>query len=111
MKISQMTTDQAADVLVKIAEPASNIMHDEETIALIERLANGDDNPIRFLADNIVPITSAALKTHREDTYAVVGALCDKSVEEVASQKITQTIRDIKDSVDGDLVDFFASLK
>ena len=111
MKISQMTTDQAADVLIRIADPAANIMHDEETVAVLEKLAKGNDAPLTFIADNIVPVTTVLFKSHRNDLYEVVAALSGKTMEAIGKQKITETIKDIKESWDGDLVDFFASLK
>lgn len=111
MKISQMTTNQAADVLIRISVPASNIMHDSETMEVLEKLANGNDSPLSFIADNIVPVTSVLLKNHREDVYEVVAALSGKTIDEIGNQKITETIKDIKEGWDGDLVDFFASLK
>lgn len=111
MKISQMTTDQAADALVRIADPASNIMHDEDTIAVLGKLANGNDAPLNFIADNLVPVATVLLKTHRNDMYEIIAALSEKSKEEIAGQKWTETLKDIRDCWDGDLVDFFGSLK
>lgn len=38
MKISQMTTDQAADALVKMSEAVSTIVADEESIPMLNML-------------------------------------------------------------------------
>lgn len=111
MKISQMTTDQAADVLIRISVPVANIMHDDETIKVLEDVVKGSNDPFVFIADNIVPVTMVLLKDHREDVFEIVSALAEKSAEEVAKQKLPETIKDIKNSWDGELVDFFASLK
>ena len=111
MKISQMTTDQAADVLVRIADPAANIMQDADTLKVIERLATGNEKPFDFIAQNLVPVITVLLKDHRIDVFEIVAALSGKAVKDVAEQKITVTIKDIKESWDGDLIDFFASLK
>ena len=111
MKISEMSTDQAADVLVKIAEPVQNIMHDEEFTKLLERLANGDDNALKFIGDNIVPLVNVAIKTHRKDAYTIIGALAGKTPNEIGKQSIGLTIKDIKESLDGDLISFFGSSK
>lgn len=112
MKISQMTTDKAADVLIRIAEPASSIMHDEKVYEMLEKLAKGNsDSAVKFFADNISMVVTVLLKDHRSDVFEVVAAMNDKTVEEVAGQPITQTIKDIKECWDGDLTDFFASLK
>ena len=112
MKISQMTTDQAADALIRITEPASNIMHDEESIHVLEKLAKGNtENGLSFIADNLVPVATVLLKTHRTDVYEILSALNGKKSADIGKQKITETIRDIKECWDGELVDFFASLK
>lgn len=112
MKISLMTTDQAADVLIKIAEPASSIMHDQNVFDMLEKLSQSDTkNAVKFFADNISMVVTVLLKDHRIEVYSIVAALSEKSVDEVAKQNIKQTVKDIKDNWDGDLVDFFASLK
>lgn len=111
MKISQMTTDQAADALIRIAEPASNIMHDKDTVEVLEKLARGNDNALSFIADNLIPVTTILLKTHRTDVYLVLSALSGKSVDEIGKQKITATIADVKDCWDDELADFFGSLR
>ena len=112
MKISEMTTNQAADVLVRIADPAANIMHDAETFSMLESISKSDaTNAVTFIADNIVTIARVLLKNHRIDLFEVVAALTDKTVDDVANQKFTQTVKDLKDSWDGELVDFFGSVK
>lgn len=109
MKISQMTTDQGADVTLRIAEPVSKIMHDEQFLAVIEQIAKGSDNPVKFFADNIAQIANLALKSNRESVYEIVAALNGKTAQEIAEQRFVQTIKDIRESVDKDLIDFFGS--
>lgn len=105
-----MTTDQAADALIRIAEPVSNIMHDEETIAMLEKLATTDTkSPVKFISDNLVTVSTVLLKTHRDDVYEVLAAMTEKSRDEIAGQRFPVTIKDIKECWDGDLADFFAS--
>ncbi len=112
MKISQMTTDQAADVLIKIAEPCANIMHDKNTIDMLDGLAKGKDvSTIDYLANNIPTVITVLLKDHRQDVYSVVAALAGKTAQEVAEQKISVTIADVKACWDGELVDFFVQSK
>lgn len=111
MKISDMTTDQAADALIRISVPASNIMHDDETLATLDKLAHGNNNALAFIADNIVPVATVLLKTHRNDVYEILAALTEKKRGEIAKQKITETIKDIKNCWDGELLTFLGSLK
>lgn len=112
MKISQMTTDQASDVLVRIAPPASSIMRDKKTVDVVEKLANSStDSPIKFIAGNLTAVVTVLLHDHRKDVYEIVAALSGKTTEEIGKQKITATILDVKDSFDEELLDFFGSLK
>ena len=111
MKISQMSTNQAADVLVKIAKPAAHIMHDKVTTKVLEGVAKGSNEPVQFIADNLVPVVTVLLEAHRADVFEVVAALTGKTEKEIGDQSILTTITDIKESWDGDLMDFFGSLK
>lgn len=112
MKISEMTTNQAADVLVRIAVPASNIMHDKNVFDMLEHIAKGSDATLaKFLADNMTAVVTVLLKDHRNDVFEIVAALNDKDVDAVGNQNIKQTVLDIKNSFDRDLIDFFGSLK
>lgn len=112
MKISEMNTNQVADVLVRIAEPAANIMHDKNVFDMLEKLATGNDaSPIKFFADNIALVVMVLLNAHRNDVFEIVAALSEKTVDDVGNQNIKTTVIDIKESVDKDLLDFFGSLK
>lgn len=111
MKISQMTTDQAADVLVRIAEPVSNIMDDSKVAELLQDISRSKNVPYIKLFASLVPkIVPLALKTHRKDLYEVVGALDNKSVSEVSKQNVLKTIKTLQESIDKDLIDFFGSI-
>lgn len=110
MKISQMSTDQAADVLVRIAEPVSHIMDDERISELLKEVSASKNVPyIKLFASLIPKIVPLALESHRNDLYEVVGALDGKSVSEVEKQNVMKTIKVIKESIDRDLIDFFVS--
>lgn len=110
MKISQMTTDHAADVLVRIAEPVSNIMDDSKVADLLKDISGSKDVPYIKLFASLVPkIVPLALESHREDVFEIVGALDNKSVSEVKKQNVLKTIKVIQESVDKDLIDFFGS--
>lgn len=112
MKLSQMTTDQAADTLMQIAQPVSNIMHDKTMMGALEKLAKSNtENPLKYIADNLGTVTVALLKTRRADVYDIISALSGKTVQEIAAQNFMVTLADVKDCMDGDLVNFFVSSK
>ena len=115
MKISTMTTDQAADVLCQIVEPIETIGMDAEFQAKLtdiaeknkarERAMNGVES-VTSLISLIVPLL---LKNCRQETYTILSALTGKPVKELAAQSVMQTMRDAKDCIDQDLIDFFKS--
>lgn len=108
MKISEMTTAQAAKALCKIMVPVENIMKDEKVIPSIQRLMNAEKDEamlVVFMRD-LVPLL---LDTHFKDFCGIVGALTNKSEKLVENQNVLVTINDVRDSVDKELFDFFKS--
>ena len=109
MKLSEMNTVQASDAILRLAQPATNIMQDDEVFKLVETMAQNTKAPLKFIADNILPIATLACKSHRDDLIEIVAALTGKSIKAVREQRFTQTIADIKGSLDKELLDFFSS--
>ena len=108
MKISEMTTGQAADALVRISEPAAEIANDEKVWKVIEVLGGMKESKtyqqMAFLLRDVVPVL---LKDHRNALYTVLSVLTEKSVKEIDQQSIGITIKDIRESFDEDLLSFF----
>jgi len=111
MKISKMSTDQAADVLVRIAEPVTAIMDDSRVIDILKEISEMKNVPYIKVFVSLVPkIVPLALETHRDDLFEIVGALDNKTVADVKSQNILKTIKVFQESIDKDLIDFFGSI-
>lgn len=111
MKISQMSTEQGANVLVRIAEPVSNIMDDSRVADILKEISGMKNVPyIKVFASVISKVVPLALESHRDDLFEIVGALDNKSVDEVKKQNVLKTIKVIQESIDKDLIDFFGSI-
>lgn len=111
MKISQMSTDQAADVLVRIVEPVSHIMDDERIVDLLKDVSESKNVPyIKLFASMLPKIVSLALESHRDDLFEIVGALDNKSFSDVKNQNVLKTTSVIIESFDKELIDFFGSI-
>ena len=115
MKLSQMTTDKATDVLCEIAPYAMNIMTDEDLMNELKSAVdfNNAETMVEKMAlivgkfSKIIPIL---LKKRKSDILGILGALNDKSIEEISKQNIIKTMSQIKDiSKDKELLDFFKS--
>lgn len=115
MKLSQVSTDKATDVLCEIAPYATNIFSDEDLMeelkgALDMKDANTMAEKIAIVSGKLSNIVSILLKKRKEDLFGIVGALNDKTAEEVCKQNFLVTMKQIKDiSKDKELVDFFKS--
>jgi hypothetical protein len=100
----------AADVLVRIAQPVSNIMDDEQVADVLETLSGSRDVPyIKLISAMLPKVVPLALKSHRNDLYEVVGALENKPASAVGKANIMETMAVLRDSIDQDLIDFFKS--
>lgn len=110
MKISEMTNDQAAEVLVKIAAPISNILDDDNVRPLIDEMENSDrSNPTKFLAAIVPKVVAFCMKDHKGDLYEIVGALTFKPASKVGNMNFMTTVKEIRESIDEDLIGFFRS--
>lgn len=115
MKLSELSTEKATDVLCEIAPYAMNIMTDEELVdelkaAVDFKGANTMAQKIALTVGKISKILPILLKKRRADLFGILGALNEKSIEEIAKQNIIKTMSQIKDiSKDKELLDFFKS--
>lgn len=111
MKFSEMNTDQMAKVLVTIAEPVASIAKDEKVLAVIKDMTKSRKGqpPIVLYADMISGFIPVLLGAHRNDVYAIIAAMTDKSVNEVAAQPGLETVAQIRAFLDADFMSFFTS--
>ena len=108
MKLSEMNTVEMADALVSLADPIGNIATDDAIVQKMQFLATKKSN-IEVVGAVISELAPFLLKTHFEDTCAVVAVLSGKTVDDVKQQRGLQTIADIRDCFDKELFDFFKS--
>ena len=110
MKISEMTNDQAADALVKMMPAVTNIINDKKSKELLQRLTVSEGMSNQEVLTIILPeVLGYCLKSHKEDTYAIIAALTMKPVSHIGKMNFIQTVKEVKDSIDKDLLDFFKS--
>ena len=115
MKLSELSTEKATDVLCEISPYAMNIMTDEELVDELKSAvdfngANTMAQKIALTVGKISKILPILLKKRKADLFGILGALNEKSIEEIAKQNIIKTMSQIKDiSKDKELLDFFKS--
>lgn len=117
MKISELNTDQALDVLCESAPYLGNIIEDASlTLELKRKLKIGAGaSQAEIIAagiDKIAKLVPIILRAHREDVYAIIAAVNGKTLEDVSKQNALKTAGEIKDIVkDKAFLDFFKSLR
>ena len=115
MKISEISTDNAMDVLCELTPYVTNIVTDETLVAELKEAidfkdANTMAEKIALTAEKITKIIPIILKNRKNDVFGIVGVLNNKTVDEIAKQNIIVTMKQIRDiAKDKELLDFFKS--
>lgn len=115
MKLSELSTERATDVLCEIAPYAMNIMTDEELMdelkaAVDFKSANTIAEKTALAVGKLSKILPILLKKRRTELFGILGALNEKPAEAIAKQNIVVTLKQIRDiSKDKELLDFFKS--
>lgn len=117
MKLSEMSTDRAADVLCELTLPISNIVTDDELRECLRAAIGAEEaksmTKMQMLAmgvERINKIVPILMKKRREDVYAIIAVLNDTTAEEIGRQNILKTMLQIRETVkDRELMDFFKS--
>ena len=115
MKLSEMTTDRAMDVLCEITPCIANITADEELLAELRNAI--DPKAVKTKAElmvkgveKITKLVPIVLKKRKPDVFCILAALNEKTVEEIGKQNIIATMAQVREVVkDKDLMDFFKS--
>lgn len=114
MKLSELTTEQAADVLCELTPYIANITGDK---ALLDELGKKFDSKGKSVAElytyatkKCATLAPVLLKDHRADVFGILAILNGTTAESVAKQNILTTILQIRTVFkDKELLDFFGS--
>lgn len=113
MKISELSTERAADVLCEITPFVSNIVGDVDLMnALKEKVGSGASVAELYVlgAKKYATIIPILLKTHRDDVFGLLAMLSETDVETIAKQNIIATMKQARAiAKDKDLLNFFKS--
>lgn len=115
MKLSEMTTDRAMDVLCEITPCIANITADEELLAELRNAI--DPKAVKTKAElmvkgveKITKLVPIVLKKRKTDVFGILAVLNEKTAEEIGKQNIIATMAQVREVVkDKDLMDFFKS--
>lgn len=114
MKLSELTTERAADVLCELTPYIANITGDK---SLLDELSNKFDSKGKsaaelytFAAHKYATLVPILLKDHREDVFGVLSVLNETEPEKIAKQNVMETVKQVREVFqDKDMLDFFKS--
>lgn len=115
MRLSELSTDRATDVLCELTPYIANIVSDEELLEELKKTVDRKDivNKAQWLAvgaEKITKILPILLKKRKEDVFGILAVMNEKTVEEIAKQNILVTLKQARTAFkDKELIDFFKS--
>lgn len=113
MKISEMTTDQACDAVVRLTNPIANITDDPKLEPMLKEIGQyegrKDLSLLKVISSMLPKAVPLLLKDHKNDLYEIISILSGKKREEIGTMRMTQTIAILRESIDEELIGFFKS--
>lgn len=114
MKLSELSTDRALDALCELAPYVSNIASDKDITGKLGEMVDLKEmnvwGGIAVLAGRAGELAPALLKTHRPDVYGILSVMNERTVKEIAAQKLIDTMRQVKELFqDEEFMGFFKS--
>lgn len=111
MKLSQLSTEALAQVLLRLTPPLCRILRDEATLAALDAITfTGleDQPPLLVLSQLWEGLAPTLLDTHAQDVYQALSILTDKPVDTLRQQPGATTLQDILSIWDEQLIHFFS---
>ncbi len=119
MRLSELSTDKALDVLCELTPHIASIIEDEQIVsgmnAIMPEKREEKEEPNYLttgiqMFGGIAKLAPVLLKTHRDNVYGILSALNEKTVEEIAAQSVKDTICQLREVFqDNELLNFFKS--
>lgn len=114
MKLSQLSTDDALNVMCELTPYISNIASDESVMKIIGKAVSTDGmtkiGVTLAAADRFTKLVPVLLKTHRDDVYGIVATVNSMDVEDIKKQNVLKTMIQVKEVFqDKELIGFFKS--
>ena len=119
MKLSEITTDRAAEVLCELTPLVDSIITDEELMQALSAAIGADDKAEMSVGQKLLLVSSKMskivpilLKKRKSETFGILGILNGKTPEQIAAQNILVTMMQVRDLTnDRELTDFFKSCR
>lgn len=119
MRLSEITTDRAAEVLCELTPLIDSIITDEELMLSLSAAIGAEDaasmsfgQKLLLVSAKVGKIVPILMKKRRAEMFGILGVLNEKTPEEIAKQKMIETMRQVYHLTnDRELIDFFKSCR
>lgn len=114
MRLSEISTDRALDVLCEVSVYIGNIATDEALTDELKKHMNTSGMSkaeiMKAGAEKISAIAPIVLKSHKNDVLGILAAVNEKTVDELKQQNVMNTMKMVKELVqDEEFISFFSS--
>ena len=119
MKLSEISTERAADVLCELTPLVDSIVTDDDLKQALSAVIGKNDLQTMSVGQKMMLVTSKLgkvvpilMKKRRAEMFGILGVLNEKTPEEIAKQNIVETMRQVYHLTnDRELIDFFKSCR
>lgn len=106
MKLSEMSTKDAAACMAELAVPIGNLIKNKDVKKYLKLYADSEMTLDTF-GDMLINMLPVLLRDQFEDTSRVLSVLTGKTSEEIGKQSFKVTVSDIQCSLDKEFIGFF----
>ena len=119
MKLSEISTERAADVLCELTPLVDSIITDEDLMQSLSAVVNREQaetmsigQKMLLVSTKLGKIVPILMKKRRAEMFGILAVLNEKTPEQIASQNMLVTMMQVRDLVnDRELIDFFKSCR
>lgn len=114
MKISELGTARAADVLCELTPYIENLSGDTTLVDELQQKISMKGKTITeistYVGQKLTVLAPLLLKDHRADVFGILAVLQETDVETIGKQSLLTTMAQVRELIqDDDLIDFFQS--
>lgn len=119
MKLSEISTERAADVLCELTPLVDSIITDEDLMQSLSAVVDREQTETMSVGQKMLLVSSKLgkivpilMKKRRAEMFGILAVLNEKTPEQIASQNMLVTMMQVRDLVnDRELIDFFKSCR
>ena len=119
MKLSEISTERAADVLCELTPLVDSIITDEDLMQSLSAVVDREQTETMSVGQKILLVSTKLgkivpilMKKRRAEMFGILAVLNEKTPEQISAQNMLVTMMQIRDLVnDRELIDFFRSCR